>query len=183
MATMTFALSPEREKVLDQLIARYPQRRAACLPALQLCQEQAGYIDEAAIQWVADKLELSTAQVQGVVTFYTMYQQKKVAPNVVWVCRTLSCELMGAKAVQQALEKKLGCHAGETSKDGKVTLLKAECLAACGYGPMLQVNDEYHLMLTPEKAVEVVERAAESKRDLPVGDPGAWQWGPQGEEA
>lgn len=177
---MTFTLSPEREKLLDQIIARYPEKRAACLPALQLCQEQTGHIEEAAVAWVAEKLALSTAQVQGVVTFYTMFQQKKVAPNVVWICRTLSCELMGAKAVQQALETKLGCHAGETSKDGKVTLLKAECLAACGYGPMMQLNDEYHLALTPEKAVEIVEAAKDRARDLPIGDPGGWQFGPQG---
>jgi len=101
-----------------------------------------------AIAFVAEKLGMTTAQVQGVVTFYTSFHQEPVAPNVVWVCRTLSCDLRGGKIVQDHLEKKFGCHAGETSRDGKFTLKKAECLAACGQAPMVQINDEFYENLT-----------------------------------
>ena len=145
---MPFQLTPEREKQADELFTRYPTKRAACLPLLHLCQEQNGWISADVMEYAATRLGLSTAQVQGVVTFYTMFHQRPVAPNVVWVCRTLSCELRGAKVIQEHLEKRLGCGVGGTSKDGKFTLLKAECLAACGQAPMIQLNDELHENLT-----------------------------------
>ena len=133
---MAFALPPEREKELDEILTHYPEKRAACLPALWLCQKAHGWVSPEVIDYVAERLELTTAQVKGVVTFYTMFFEEPVAPNVVWVCRTLSCDLRGAKAVQEHLEKRFGCHAGETSSDGRFTLLKAECLAACGQSPL-----------------------------------------------
>src|SRR5688500_10009502 len=114
---MTFTLSPDREKIVDDLLVRYPTRRAAVIPVLPLCQEQHGWVSADVIDFVSRRLDLSTAIVQGVVTFYTMYHQQPVAPNVVWVCRTLSCELRGAKAVQEHLERRLGCQVGGTSKD------------------------------------------------------------------
>jgi NADH-quinone oxidoreductase subunit E len=145
---MAFTLTPERDQVANQLIKRYPVPRAACIPILHLCQQQEGWVSPEAIAFVAEKLGMTTAQVQGVVTFYTSFHQEPVAPNVVWVCRTLSCDLRGGKIVQDHLEKKFGCHAGETSRDGKFTLKKAECLAACGQAPMVQINDEFYENLT-----------------------------------
>lgn len=147
---MSFQLTPEREKQVDELLNRYPTKRAALLPVLWLCQRQHGWISAEVIAYAANRLELSTAVVKGVVTFYTMFFEHPVAPNVVWVCRTLSCELRGAKAVQEHMERRFGCSVGETSRDGKFTLLKAECLAACGQAPMVQINDDYHENLTIE---------------------------------
>ena len=157
---MAFALTPEREKKVDDLVGRYPTKRAALIPLLHLCQEQNGWVSEDVIDYAARRLGLETGAVKGVVTFYTMYHQHPVAPNVVWVCRTLSCELMGAKAIQEKLEEKLGCHVGGTSKDGKFTLKKAECLAACGQAPMLQLNDQFHEWLTPSKVDAIIDEAA-----------------------
>ena len=94
---MAFTLTAEREEVANQLIKRYPVPRAACIPILHLCQQQEGWISPHAIAFVAAKLGMSTSQVQGVVTFYTSFHQERVAPNVVWVCRTLSCDLRGGK--------------------------------------------------------------------------------------
>ena len=145
---MAFSLSEDKEKVVDELIARYPTRMAACIPVLHLCQEELGWVSPDIVDYVAGRLEMSTSQVKGVVTFYTMYHQHEVAENVVWVCRTLSCDLRGGKTIQEHLERRLGCHAGGTSRDGKVTLLKAECLASCGTAPMIQLNDEFHEDLT-----------------------------------
>ncbi len=155
---MAFALSPERERQVDELLTRYPTKRAALLPVLWLCQRENGYIAPDVIDYVAHRLDVATSIVKGVVTFYTMYFEWKVAPNVVWVCRTLSCDLRGGKAVQEHLEKRFGCHAGETSKNGKFTLLKAECLAACGQAPMIQINDDYHENLTIEALDKLIDQ-------------------------
>ena len=157
---MAFTLSPESEKIVDELLTRYPTKRATCLPVLHLCQRQNGWVSPEVIDYVAKRLELATSEVKGVVTFYTMYHQQQVAPNVVWVCRTLSCELRGAHAIQKHLEKRFGCGAGGTSKDGKFTLKTAECLAACGQAPMVQINDEFYENLTIEKLDRIIDEIA-----------------------
>lgn len=161
---MAFELTPERLAIFEELLPKYPTKQALTIPLLHICQEQLGHISTEVIEYVAKKLALSTADVKGVVTFYTLFQQKPVGRNVVWVCRTLSCELMGARSIKDALEQKLGCHVGETTRDGEFTVLEAECLAACGAGPMMQLNDEYFENLTPEKLDDILA-AARRKKD------------------
>ncbi len=121
------------------------------------------------IAYVAKTLGISTADVQGVVTFYTLFMQQKVGRNVIWVCRTLSCELAGAAEITHCLEKKLKIHSGETTPDGEFTLLKAECLAACGSAPMIQLNDRYHVNLTPEKLDAIIDEARKRRDDRVKG--------------
>lgn len=174
--TMAFTLSPEREKKVDEILSRYPTKRAACIPLLHLCQEQDGWASPEIIAFVAQRLGISTSEVQGVVTFYTMYHQTKPAPHVVWVCRTLSCDLMGGKAIQEHLEERFGCHAGETSKDGQFTLKKAECLAACGYAPMVQVDETFYENLTPKKLDAILDAVA--KGQTPPQEETAWYQDP-----
>ena len=155
-----FALTAAQEKSLDDLVSRYPTKRAALIPALWVCQRQHGWISPSVISYLAKRLEISTAVVQGVVTFYTMFHQHPVAKNVVYVCRTLSCDLRGARVIQDHLEGRFGCHAGGTSKDGKFTLLKAECLAACGSAPMVQINDRYYENLDIQTLDRVIDEHA-----------------------
>lgn len=143
-----FALKPEREKELEQIVARYPIRQAAVIPVLHLCQEQEGWISDEVIQWVAERLNVPAAHVKGVVTFYTLFNQHPVGKHQVWVCRTLPCALRGADSILQHCERRLGISQGETTKDGKVTLRTAECLASCGTAPMIQVDRTYHENLT-----------------------------------
>jgi NADH-quinone oxidoreductase subunit E len=157
---MAFALTPEREQQVEDVLTRYPERRAALLPILWLCQRQNGWISSDVVEYVAERLELSTSIVKGVVTFYTMFFDEPVGENVVWVCRTLSCDLRGGKAIQERLESKLGCKAGHTSSDGKFTLLKAECLAACGQAPMVQINDRYYENLDLELLDRIIDTHA-----------------------
>ncbi len=157
---MAFSLNPEREKKVDEILSRYPTKRAACIPLLHLCQEQEGWASPEIIAFVAQRLGIATSEVQGVVTFYTMYHQQKPAPHVVWVCRTLSCDLMGGKAIQEHLEERFGCHAGETSSDGKFSLKKAECLAGCGYAPMVQIDDKFYENLSPKKLDAILDKIA-----------------------
>jgi NADH-quinone oxidoreductase subunit E len=155
-STMAFALTPEREQQVDDIITRYPTRRAALIPVLWVCQKQNSWISPDVIDYVSARLDISAAAVKGVVTFYTMFHEHEVGENVVWVCRTLSCDLRGAKAVQEHLEERFGCHAGGTSTNGKFSLFKAECLAACGQGPMIQINDRYFENLDLTKLDEIL---------------------------
>jgi NADH-quinone oxidoreductase subunit E len=168
---MAFTLSAESERLVDDLIARYPTKRAACIPLLHLCQRGRGWVSDDVIAYVSRRLELDPSEVKGVVTFYTMFQQKPTAPNLIWVCRTLSCELCGGRALQEHIEKRLGCKPGETSKDGKFTLLTAECLAACGQGPVIQLNDQYHENMTVDKLDKLLDKyAADGTASAPSHD-------------
>jgi NADH-quinone oxidoreductase subunit E len=155
---MPFALTAERERELEEVLGRYPNRMAACIPVLHLCQAQNGWISEDVIDYVAHRLDLPPAHVKGVVTFYTLFNQKPVGKHQVWVCRTLPCALRGSGDILRQCEKKLGVHAGETTADGKVTLRTAECLASCGTAPMMQVDTDYYENLTPEKVDEILRK-------------------------
>ena len=154
---MSFALSPEREKQLEEILERYPDPRGACIPALHLCQEQNGWISEEVVEWLAPKLALSAAHVQGVATFYSLFDTEPVGRHSIWVCRTLSCALQGADSILEHCERRLGIRCGQTTKDGRVTLRTAECLASCGSGPMMQVDKEYHEKLTLEDVDRILD--------------------------
>ena len=159
---MPFALSPERERKLQDILGRYPTKMAATLPLLHLCQEQEGFVGEEVIAFVAARLDLSPAHVKGVVTFYTLYNQQPVGKHQLWVCRTLPCALRGAYDVIEHCEKKLGIKCGETTSDGKITLRTAECLASCGTAPMMQVDKEYFENLTPTSVDEILQKLQRS---------------------
>jgi len=154
---MSFALNPEREREMEDIFSRYPNKQAACIPLLHLCQEQHGWVNDEVIAFVAEKCELSTAHVQGVVTFYSLFNQEPVGEHEIWICRTLSCALRGADDVLHRCEKRLGIHEGETTKDGNVTLRTAECLAACGQAPMMMVDKTYHENLTLEQVDAILD--------------------------
>ncbi len=155
---MAFALNAEQNQRLEQILSRYPNKMAACIPVLHLCQEaNASWVSDEVIEFVAQRLELPTAHVKGVVTFYTLFNQKPVGKHQLWVCQTLSCALRGSDKILEHCEKRLGCHVGETSKDGKVTLRTAECLASCGSAPMMQVDKTYYENLTIEQVDRILD--------------------------
>lgn len=155
---MSFALTPERDREMNEILVRYPTRRAACIPLLHLCQDQNGYVTDEIIEFVAHKLDMSPAQVKGVVTFYSLFNQHPVGKHQVWICRTLSCALRGSQELLEHCEKRLGVHVGETTKDGKVTLRTAECLASCGTAPMMQVDKQYYENLTAAEVDRILDR-------------------------
>ena len=155
--TMPFSLSPERDKELTDILTRYPTKMGACIPALHLCQDQNGYISDEVVDWVSHRLDLPPSHVKGVVTFYTLFNQKPVGKHQLWVCRTLPCALRGAGGLLEHCEKKLGIKAGETTPDGKVTLRTAECLASCGTAPMVQVDKNYYENLTPAAVDKILD--------------------------
>jgi len=149
---------PRNPRFTDQQLAEvrrlqglYPDKRGALLPVLHMAQDNFGYISLEIEAYVGTLFDLSAAHVHEVVTFYTMYFQQPKGRHVVAVCHNLSCHLMGAKDIIERCKTALGVAPGETTKDGKVTLLTVECLCACEQAPMMQVDDRYEGLLTPDK--------------------------------
>ena len=154
-----FVYTAEHRARFDEIVTRYPpdRRRSAVLPALYLVQYQQGYITANAIRYVAGLLEMTPADVEDVVSFYTMFYTRPVGKFVLQVCRTLSCALNGAERVTEALQEKLGIHSGETDATRTFTLLEVECLGACDRAPVVMVNDAWHESLRPEDAAKLVD--------------------------
>ena len=141
---------------LDALIAGYPKPESALLPALHLCQEAIRHIPVEYQAFVAGKLGFSPAHVRGVVTFYEMYTEKPVGKYLLQVCKTLPCMLAGSEILLEHLQRKLGLQVGETTPDGRFTLITVECLACCDGGPALMVNETLHLRVSPQAADEIL---------------------------
>lgn len=137
-------LKPATLAAADEAITHYPVKRSAVLPLLHLIQEDVGFISDEAIEWVAAKLELQPINVYEVVTFYPMFRRKPIGRRHIKVCRTLSCALTGGYKVCEQFEQEFGCHRGEVSADGEVTIEFVECLASCGTGPVVMIDDDLH---------------------------------------
>ena len=141
----------------ERLLTRYPDRKAVILPALHLAQKEFGYVSDEAIVYIAGLVGTSSSEIEGVATFYTMYNRKPVGKYHVQICRNISCSLLGAEHLIEHVSKKLGVRPGETTPDGKFTLAKVECLGSCGTAPVMQVNDEYHENLTVESIDRILD--------------------------
>lgn len=142
----------ETKARLDELISRYPNRRAALLPALWVAQEvYGGWLPAEAMAEVAEHLQVPAADVAGVATFYTMYNKEPIGKHSVDICQNVSCMVLGAEELIAHCEKRLGIHAGETTPDGKVTLARVECLGACCNAPAVQIGGTYYEDVTPAK--------------------------------
>jgi len=154
-----FAYTPENQAKFDENVTHYPpeQRKSAILFALYLAQGQQGYLTGNAMRFVAQQIGCSTADVEDVVSYYTMFYTKPVGKRVLNVCRTLSCALLGAERVTEALSKKLGITPGQTTPDGEFTLIEVECLGACDRAPVVMVNDDWHERLAPEQAGQFID--------------------------
>jgi len=154
-----FTYTPENRARFDEIVKRYPaeRRRSAVLPALYLAQHQQGYITANAIRHVAECLGITRADVEDVVSYYTMFYTKPVGRFVINVCRTLSCAINGAERVTEELQEKLGIRPGETDPSGTFTLVEVECLGACDRAPVIMVNDAWHECQRPEDAGKLVD--------------------------
>lgn len=146
------------EHSLAEILGRYPNSRAALLPVLWLCQERWGWISPGVTNAVAERLGLSPADVEGVTSFYTMFHRRPPGRFVLQVCTTLSCQLCGAARLVEHLKQKLGIDFGETSADGRFTLVDVQCLGACGEAPVLQINNDYYTDLDVERLDELLDR-------------------------
>ena len=149
---LTLRFSEKAVTELQTLKSHYPDDKACILPALWIAQrEYEGYLSPEAIAEVAVHLDRSYAEIEGVATFYSMYNTRHtVGKHMIEVCTCLSCHVCGAYRVADYLKSKLGVDFGETTADGMFTLHEVECLNACDRAPLLQVGDEYHGPMTPE---------------------------------
>jgi NADH-quinone oxidoreductase E subunit len=141
----------------EKILSRYPNSRAALLPALNLAQEIRGHISPETMDRVAELLDLSAAYVRGVATFYTMYNKRPVGRYLIQVCTNISCNLCGAEDVLEAFLKYTDTEVGETSPDGSFTTIEAECLAGCGYPTCVQINSRYFENVTPQEVPKILE--------------------------
>ncbi len=151
-------LTQENLQKAQDLFKKYPQKKAALLPILWIAQEQEGWISQEMMKFVGDLVGVPYAHVLGVVTFYTMYNDKKLGTYHIEVCTNVSCMLRGSDKILSAVERVCGTKLGSTSPDGKFTISEVECMGACGGAPMLAIGEEYHENLTPESAEQLLSR-------------------------
>jgi NADH-quinone oxidoreductase subunit E/NADH dehydrogenase (ubiquinone) flavoprotein 2 len=155
----SFAFTPEYLEKAKAFIAKYPKGRqqSAVMPLLDLAQRQDGWVSRAAMEVIADMLEMAPIRVEEVATFYTMYNRKPVGKFHVQVCTNLPCMLRGSDDVVAAARDALGVDFGDMTQDGLFTLSEVECLGACVNAPMMQINDDYYEDLTAETTKAVLE--------------------------
>jgi NADH-quinone oxidoreductase E subunit len=152
-----FTPGSARRKELDDVLSRYPTKMAALLPALWMVQYERGWVSDDGMAEVAAVLDLTPAYVKGVVTFYTMYHQHPVGRHFIQVCTTSPCNVCGAEDVVDSLLKHTGClELGQTSSDGKYTVIEVECLGACGFATPIMIDDEFIESVTPEDVPQIL---------------------------
>jgi len=154
-----FAYTAENRARFDEIVTRYPpeSRRSAVLPALYLAQHQQGYITANAIRHVAELLGITRADVEDVVSYYTMFYTRPVGRFVINVCRTLSCAVNGAERVTEELCARLHIKPGETDPSGMFTVAEVECLGACDRAPVIMVNDAWHERQSPDTVGKLLD--------------------------
>jgi NADH-quinone oxidoreductase subunit E len=150
-------ITAETMAEMRQIAARYPKPRSAVLPVLHLIQSVDGRVSPAGVEACAEALGITTAEVSGVATFYTMYKRQPGGRHHVGVCTTALCAVMGGDHILAALQQHLGIGNDETTADGVITLQHVECNAACDYAPVLMVNWEFFDNLTPGRAIQIVD--------------------------
>ncbi|MGP3973420.1 NADH-quinone oxidoreductase subunit NuoE [Streptomyces sp. 8N114] len=150
------------------IIARYPDSRSALLPMLHLVQSEEGHVTRTGQRFCAEVLGLTTAEVNAVATFYSMYRRKASGDYQVGVCTNTLCAVMGGDAIYASLREHLGVGDGETTEDGKITLEHVECNAACDFAPVVMVNWEFFDNQTPESARALVDDLRAGREATPT---------------
>jgi NADH-quinone oxidoreductase subunit E len=165
------------EHVLEEireLPAKYPQPRSAVMPALDIAQEEVGYLTPEAMSEVAQALKLDPGYVEGVATFYTLFHLQPIGKHRFYVCTNLSCTLRGATDIVEHVKSAFGVHeAGEVSKDGLFSYEEVECLGACEYAPVMRLDHRYEKDLTPEKVDALIAERRSSTAPSAVPPPHA----------
>lgn len=158
-------LTDEMIAAIRALLPRYPSKQAVTLPALHIVNDRLRYVPRAAVVEIARLLDLHPADVQDTLTFYGFFKQDAPHGQVrAWVCRSISCHLLGADRVLDHLSQRLGIRPGETTPDGQLTLEYAECLGACEHAPCMLAGDELHSKVTPESALRITDKLRDSAR-------------------
>ena len=157
--------------IMDAIIAKYPRSRSAIMPLLHYVQALDGYVSDRGIEKIAEKLNLEAAEVTAVSTFYTQYLKHPAGEYHVGVCINTLCAVMGGDAIYQSVSEHLGIGNHETTKDGKVSLERIECNAACDYAPVVMVNWEFYDNQTPQSVRDLVDAARAGNPPAPTRGP------------
>lgn len=151
-------LSEEHLRRIEELKQRYPHPQSVVLPALWMWQEEHGWISEEGMRYVAMLLRVPPHHVYGVATFYTMFNKKPVGRHKIELCTNVSCMLRGSERLLAHIQQRLNIGVGETTPDGRFTLLEAECLGSCGTAPAMQVGDRYYENLDTAKVDQILDQ-------------------------
>lgn len=150
------AFSSASKAKIAELLGRYRDRRAALIPALWVAQREFGWVSTEAMQLVAAELDIPEAWVYSTATFYTMFHKRPIGRTHIQICTNIACYLRGADDLMDVVKEELGIGHGQTTDDGRFTCESVQCLAACGYGPALQINEDDHFNVTPAQMRELV---------------------------
>lgn len=153
-----FEISDETAQFIKKEMSRYETKRSAIIPSLfRVQKDNGGWVSSECVEVLSQFMDIPSSWIQEVLDFYTMFNTQPVGQLHVQVCTNISCAMNGGRELTDHLCKKYNVNLGEISEDGFITLSRVECLASCDTAPMMQVNDDYHENLTPEKAVQLLE--------------------------
>ena len=158
---------------IDQIMSRYPagHERSALIPMLHLIQSVDGYVSPDGIDFISSTLDLPRAEISAVATFYTQYKRHPTGEYLVGVCTNALCAVMGGDEIWEKVSEKVGVGSDETSEDGKITLERIECNAACDYAPVVMVNWEFFDNQTPDSAVAMIKALERGEDVAPTRGP------------
>ena len=159
---MEFKFTAENRNRIEQEVKKYPVRKPAVMAALYIAQEQNGFISFEVMKEVAEVLGITSEEVLGVVTFYTMYHQKQMGKYHIQVCTNVSCMLRGGYEIWDQVKNKFGIDHMDVTEDKKFSLEEVECMGSCGTAPMIAINEDFYENLSKEKVLEILESLGRS---------------------
>jgi NADH-quinone oxidoreductase subunit E len=151
-------LSDDERREIEAETARYPTRQAVCVDALKIVQRHRGWVSDESLRDIAALLQMTVDELDGVATFYNMIFRRPVGRHVVLVCNSVTCWMLGADRVRDRIAEAIGSRAGETTADGRFTLLPIVCLGACDHAPTLMVDSDLHADVDPARVDELLAR-------------------------
>jgi NADH-quinone oxidoreductase subunit E len=151
-------LSPEEQREIEQELGHYPNKRAVCIDAMKIVQRHRGWVSDEALEDIAEFLQLPKADLDSVATFYNLIYRKSVGRHVILVCDSVSCWIMGYERLRDKLSSSLGIKMGETTKDGRFTMLPIVCLGTCDHAPAMMIDDDLHQDIDPDKLDEILKK-------------------------
>lgn len=151
-------LTAEERAEIEAEFPRYPNRKAVCIDAMKIVQKHRGWLSDEALCDIGELLDMSLADLDGVATFYNLLFRRPVGRHVIYLCDSVSCWIMGSDGHRKHLSERLKIKPGETTADGRFTLLPIVCLGACDHAPVMMIDDDTHRDLTPEKIDQILER-------------------------
>jgi NADH-quinone oxidoreductase subunit E len=151
-------LSPEERQEIEAELSRYPHKQAVCIDAMRIVQRHRGWVSDESIRDIAELLDLSPDDLDGIATFYNLIYRKPVGRHVILLCNSVSCWIMGYERLRDRLCRDMNIELGETTSDGRFTLLPIVCLGACDHAPALMIDNDLHGDLSSDFTNRILEK-------------------------